>query len=758
MKRAICICLVAGLFPVVVSAQLEKSALDYVLQRPQVSKRFPQKRIADHLFLESGAGITFSDNSGSSGFSAGKPGGLLNVAVGDWLTPEHGVRLGVEGGFYDTGVRSKFVGFSADYLLNFTALCQKNSYRKARTFEFYGVAGVNLYSARNDGDNDLAWGAHLGLRGQAGISDYTYIYLEPRVGMYSDELFRRDVWRKYCPAASIVAGLGYRLQGGRNEEKKYKARGSFLDGTFVSFSGGPATLIGGSMESVKEHIGGRAAVSFGKWFDSYNGVRLNLDAVMHRQHGHPRNNALGAGMEYMLGLHNLFGGYDPDRRFWVDALAGAGVNISGSRRDASHLTFGLSAGLQANWALNDCLSLFAEPRLGIHQKRFAEKSATVGNWDVLPSAMLGLTFHNRPYASGDEGGDEKFVMSGWLDHVFFEGLFGFRKPVTGSVAVLSEKNLCAWASARIGKWFSPSSGIRLWGEAGRVYVIEEKTNAIAFGADYLWNVFNTFQGYKDNRRFEVDAALGFNLLRHSASLRLYPGCNASLQGVWNINGTWGLFVEPQARIYGNHLRAFASLSAGMRVNTAGSLVGRTTGFAEDEVRDDYFVSVAAGVYAHARNLKNTDMYGPAERVGFGRWVNPGSAWRVNVTNRTHKADAHRFVRTALGADYLMDISALTRGYDPERSVSLRAYGGTDLGVDHVERGKTIFAPDVHVGGEVVFRLSSSMEVYVEPQLSYQFKEVFGGSLFRFVPSVMVGINYAVPLKRKHLNNMSLQSF
>lgn len=296
------------------------------------------------------------------------------------------------------------------------------------------------------------------------------------------------------------------------------------------------------------------------------------------------------------------------------------------------------------------------------------------------------------------------------------------------------------------------------GEAGRVYVIEEKTNAIAFGADYLWNVFNTFQGYKANRRFEVDAALGFNLLRHSASLRLYPGCNASLQGVWNINGTWGLFVEPQARIYGNHLRAFASLSAGMRVNTAGSLVGRTTGFAEDEVRDDYFVSVAAGIYAHARNLKNTDMYGPAERVGFGRWVNPGSAWRVNVTSRTHKADAHRFVRTALGADYLMDISALTRGYDPERNVSLRAYGGTDLGVDHVERGKTIFAPDVHVGGEVVFRLSSSMEVYVEPQLSYQFKEVFGGSLFRFVPSVMVGINYAVPLKRKHLNSMSLQSF
>ena len=42
--------------PLVSEAQLEKSALDYMLQRPQVTKSYKDKKFMDHLFMDFGFG------------------------------------------------------------------------------------------------------------------------------------------------------------------------------------------------------------------------------------------------------------------------------------------------------------------------------------------------------------------------------------------------------------------------------------------------------------------------------------------------------------------------------------------------------------------------------------------------------------------------------------------------------------------------------------------------------------------------------
>lgn len=248
MRRAIYIFLIAGMLPAVLSAQVEKNAMDYLLQHPRVSKCFANKHFGDRLFLEGGAGLTFSGTESTSDISVPTPGLMFNVAAGDWLTPEHGVRIGVEGGYFNKiGFRSKFGGISVDYLLNFTALCQYPEYEKAKPFEIYGVAGMNLYGVRNAGNNAFAWGTHLGLRGQLRLSDYTYLYVEPRAGLYSENLFRMDTWRKYRLAASLSAGVGYRLQGHRPGGEKYEDSGSFFDDMFFSVAGGPAALVGSSL-------------------------------------------------------------------------------------------------------------------------------------------------------------------------------------------------------------------------------------------------------------------------------------------------------------------------------------------------------------------------------------------------------------------------------------------------------------------------------------------------------------------------------
>lgn len=747
------------MLPAILSAQVEKNAMDYLLQHPRVSKRFADKHFADRLFLEGGTGLTFSSAVSTTGLSVSAPGLMLNVAAGEWLTPEHGVRIGIEGGYFNNSdFRSKFGGVSVDYLLNFMALCQYPEYGRARPFEIYGVAGLNLYGVRNAGSNEFAYGTHLGLRGQLRLSDYTYLYVEPRAGLYSDNLFRMETWRKYRLAASLSAGLGYRLQGHRPEGEEYVSSGSFFDDMFFSVAGGPASLVGSSFSSVKDNLGARAAVSIGKWFDPYNGLRLEANAAVHRQKGESSNKVVGMGLEYMLNLHNLFGGYNPGRRFWMDALAGGAMSYAGCGTNSQKLSFGLSAGMQANYALNDYVSLFIEPRVEIHQEDFAQLGSSVGKWDIFPSAMLGVTFRNGRNTKHYIDEAEEFSRNGWEDHLFVEGSLGLRMPVTSHTITLPKEYTRYEGRAGIGKWLSPSSGVRVWGEAGRLRTYNQTWNTISIGADYMWNVFNTFRGYKSDRHFEVDAALGFNVIRRTATRRFFPGLQAGLQGIWNINRTWGLYVEPRVRLCNKDFLALpgstasidgcASLSAGLRLNVASPANPAEGRFAEDEVRNEAFVSGASGVSVHASHLRTACMYGPAERISYGRWINPGRAWRISVTSRTHKGRKKRFVRTAVGADYMADISALTRMYDPMRQVSLRAYLGADMGVDKLKGRSAVFAPDIHFGGDVAFRISPELEVYAEPQLAYQFNNAFNSSLAGFVPSLMLGVNYKLPPGKK----------
>ena len=95
LKAASMCCLLALSSPCTMQAQndsvphLQKSALEYMLQRPNVTKHYEHKRLGDHLFTELGAGLNVT---GTHNF---KFGAQANGAIGDFITPEHGLRLGV---------------------------------------------------------------------------------------------------------------------------------------------------------------------------------------------------------------------------------------------------------------------------------------------------------------------------------------------------------------------------------------------------------------------------------------------------------------------------------------------------------------------------------------------------------------------------------------------------------------------------------------------------------------------------------------
>lgn len=123
----------------------------------------------DRAFLEAGFGLnnTLRRNT-TANMDWGHFGFNGRVAFGDWLTPEHGFRIGLEGNiFRRTGIsnKAKAYGISADYLMNLSAIASRN-YEYPRTFEVIGTAGFDILRSHMDGEVKWASGLHLGLRGQ----------------------------------------------------------------------------------------------------------------------------------------------------------------------------------------------------------------------------------------------------------------------------------------------------------------------------------------------------------------------------------------------------------------------------------------------------------------------------------------------------------------------------------------------------------------------------------------------------------------
>lgn len=156
------------------AGQVPGSALDHMLQRPRVSKTYKDKTLFDHLFVDAGLGISAM---GPGGITTN---GLGELNIGDWFTPEHGMRLHFDGGiFKPDGFRTKYVGGGLEYLLNLTALSQYGNDYQPRTFELYGIAGLGYHYSRQEGVSARGLDVHIGLRGQAALSPFTYLYIEP---------------------------------------------------------------------------------------------------------------------------------------------------------------------------------------------------------------------------------------------------------------------------------------------------------------------------------------------------------------------------------------------------------------------------------------------------------------------------------------------------------------------------------------------------------------------------------------------------
>ena len=758
LKAASICCLLALSSPCTIMAQndsvphLQKSALEYMLQRPNVTKHYEHKKVGDHLFTEIGAGLN------AIGAHNLKYGAQANGAIGDFITPEHGLRLGVNAGVYRMGEdHIKFGDFTLDYLMNLTAIAHTR-YPHPRPFEVFGVAGIDVTYARNKGVSKTGWGAHLGLRGQYAFSPYTYIYVEPRLGVLHKNATLSDTWRKYKPTAAIMAGVGYRLLTPEERAHKYGTDASpkskrFKDGLFIQLMGGPTFLSNAHPSTWKDNAGVRGAISIGRWMNAYNALRLTGYASTINQYGTNNATAVGGQVDYMLNLHNLFGGVDVSRRWWVNGVAGVSLNFASSDNSNKAL-LGFGGGLQANVRIGKELSLIAEPRVDLYNKNYINSDNSIGSLDCVPSLLVGLTYtYNSNYHQTDRVNDD-FVAGQWHDHTFIETAGGLNVNVTRTAVRHAFKYARPQAYVGIGRWFSPLHGARLWGQLGKTrYSDDGSCDNMFVGADYLFNFTNAFTGYRADRVFEFTGGLGLSLARRQHDSKTFLGVDASLRASWHVNPFCAIYVEPKLQAYNKNflpsslgsskIDFLASGMLGVQFNLGNynAQIGKDFTDNGDYKRSSF--AVAGGLNAPANSLRSKSSYNGIGRLSYTHWFSPLSAWRANIQGSLGKWYGNKYGTAVVGADYITDLTAHAYGYNPSRVVSIMALAGVNLGADYTS-GKSLFTSDVHFGGQLAVKVGNNAHLFAEPQLSYHMSKRFKNEsrLAQWKPLMLFGVDYS----------------
>ena len=734
------------------AAQVPGSALDNMLQRPPVAKHFKAKHFGDRLFVEGGVGATtVIDNSASHASTPGIEGG---IAIGDWVTPLHGWRVGLRGGTWKyNNKESKTATVSLDYMLNLTALSKPTladpNYSKAPAFEVYGTAGVDMALSHYEDNTNTDAGAHLGLRGQLRLSKYTYFYVEPRLGVYGDGMLYDDTWRGYRFGADMMAGFGYRLSPDY-ERRHEEGDGHFLNNTFFALSAGPGALLNADLGSWKDRPGVVAKLSFGKWFTPSIAARLSGAALTYKQGvGQRRIKGAQASAGILWNLHSTFGGYNPDRKFWLNLVGDANLALT-SAGNGKHFVPGFGGGAQANFNIAKGVDIFIEPRVDLYKDEFTEPYTSVKSFDLTGSVMAGFAFRQGNDTRSQVSRNENFENITPYDNIFIEASIGGFIPVTTSSIYRPQDYVRPAAEVGIGKWFTATDGLRLRVQAFQIDNGSQRYKAAGAGVDYLWNLTNAFHGYVPERKFAIIASAGLEGYVRSGRTKPTIGAAAGLKGLWNINKMWGLYLEPRAGIYHNELvpnsqaasynfDLAAQLMAGLQIYLGGYDPKENRALFEENGKRSFF-TLMGGLAVPANTVRTQQTYGAIGSLGYGQWYSPLAGWRVSAEGFAHKLRNAWYARAGFAGDWLVDLSAMSFGYDEDRTVTLRALAGLRMGMDYYS-GKARFASDVHGGAQLAFRVARNFEIFGEPQISYRFGKRFLTKFERVLPSASIGINY-----------------
>ena len=706
----------------------------YALQKPHFAKKFENKVLGDRLFFDFSGGLTFP----FSGSENSKNGFVTGISVGDWLTPEHGVRAGIKFGNYTYGnydISAK--GLTLDYLMNISALSTPGKTYTPKRFEVLGVAGLDILHRSFGNASNFGLGVHVGGRAQYSIPQSIFqIYAEPRLyfmdgrgqGSYTSNMYKSGM--------EVLFGLSvlpYQRIIPTGNQAALDDDGHFLNNTFIYFAGGPQVLLSPLNGTMFNTLGARAQGGIGKWFNRGYGARLSGYTNFLQEKDDAKNKGFGISADAMIDLTYLNEGYNPHRRFWINGMIGASLALHKHEGIKKLITYGFGAGLQPNFRLREGISFFVEPRIDVLNNKNSVYGATTSSWAVVPSLLAGVNFMQGGDTNAQRQGNFNFTNQTLYDHLFIDGALGAYFAGGSYRTLLSSPTSQAHPKiyAAIGKWFNATSGMRIWGDINKPRGVTRADHLLTVGIDYLWNITNTFHGYDPARKFEFQSSLGFNILNQKQVTGLAYGLNAGVRAQWNATKMAAFFIEPQVRLYKEEAERNNYTFEGIDFVPVG-LVGmqlRFNGYTPDVEQDiyvsrkyDHYFSAAAGLQVPLRKYNEGSLYGPIARLTYGKQFSPISSYRIHGLASANKFYNKKHVMAGVGADYMTDLTALAHGYNEDRVFTLSSFVGANANLSYQSGGNFYFYPEIYAGAQAALRISDRFTFFYEPQLRYDFTD------------------------------------
>ena len=699
------------------------NALDYVLQRPAPARTFESKRFGDHLFLNAYAGPDWSrSNVGTLTGGQHRPGGRLGLSIGDWVTPVHGWRVSLEAGKHQglNGNRPWFGAISADYLMNLSNLLRGEN--PSRRFELVGLLGMEFDLIHQSGlPKDKAFGVRMGLQPRFYFTPTTYIFLEPRLGIFTDGIDAARSWHRHDWNASFLIGFGYRM----NPRKGFKVdnslfeNDSFGDNMFFGVGGG-VNLLGSSINSLSSRLGPVGNVFVGKWFNATSGLRLSASGAKLRQPSYTRRWAGWVDVDYMWNINSSFNGFDPDRK--TDLNLALGASLAGyTGKGGRKIVPAFHVGLQGAWNVTRNFSLFIEPDIHLLAKKVEPKSSNHTN--LLSSLSLGLIYRTGGGAYRRNAGTT-FDYSDFLESKRFF--------VEGKAGVFMRSQ--SWHSNEavaisLGRWFSPGSAWRVSGEYDYMNV-NRNYRSISASVDYIGSLSTLAAGWNDERVFDLSVFFGLTAggAHYSGKYNeLVWGPRAGIRAAFRLSSAVDLLIEPRVQVMSiPHLsRRFtpegfvmAGLSYKFGTNRA------KKGMKDDsELHNDDWSANFASLSGGPSLFSETIVSSKTRRVDWtvdasaGHWFNQVSGLQAGLSYDFIDRGG-RNASLSIGtvhADYLLNLTALALG---NRGKTFNLIGLAGIGLGWSNRNNGHLSPAVEAGLQANVRVAKGIYLTFTPTMTF----------------------------------------
>ncbi|MDE6222443.1 MAG: hypothetical protein K2M49_01965 [Muribaculaceae bacterium] len=485
----------------------------------------------DNLYFGVSAGTWFSprDINGFSDLTTVNP--IGSFYAGKMFSSTSGLQLTAAGGTKKGNhrfFRSYFAFGTLDYVLNLDNAF--GGYRPNQVFNLLVNIGVGGGISRRNLINQFSPVFSAGLTGQFRVSPNWAITLHPQVYAAKTEFFNRLASKR---PAVVSVDLGLRYTIGDFTRRYPESEEAYAEGKHWFITAGAGI---GKRFRKDFGLGSDVFVGFGKRFTPVSSWRAMLSGAVYPKS--PCAIDFTAGLDYLSSITTAMCGYDPDRLFELQMVAGVFGGLA-NYDGPTIKTFGGKLGLHGNFRINEHLDLYIEPqvllsRLPIEQRQHG--------W--IPTARVNLGLRYRLGTPDGQRGHMSETLYG--NNPYFVSLSAGPAIHTGAT-YKDNMNICGAFDIQAGRWFSMVSGARISVSNDWAKLFDNETTYLgSLHADYLLNATSLLDR-RSSRKFHIIGAAGVGLAYGRNGHKPYSFAGyGGVQFRYNLPMNIDVHIEPGA--------------------------------------------------------------------------------------------------------------------------------------------------------------------------------------------------------------------